>query len=170
MTSRLPVPSGMRATAVDLRREFENPCPAMKTVASRRSRGVYKLNRRPSEPSSTDARGRLVRAVGMAQTFLSESEVDELVALYHEGLSLSELGERFRVHHRTAAAHLVRRSVPMRAKGLSDVQVPEAVRLYEDGMTLMEVGLIYDVSQGAVRRAVAAEGVTIRLRGRRSAS
>lgn len=91
---------------VDLRREFENPCPAMKTVASRSSRGVYKLNRRPSEPSSTDARGRLVRAVGMAQTFLSESEVDELVALYHEGLSLSELGERFRVHHRTAAAHL----------------------------------------------------------------
>lgn len=62
---------------VDLRREFENPCPALKTVASRRSRGVYRRNRRPLEPSVVDERGRMVRAVGMTQTFLSPGQVDE---------------------------------------------------------------------------------------------
>ena len=95
-----------------LRRQFENPGPVLKTVASRLSRGVYQSSRRPSEPSITDTRGRLVRAVGMVHTFLSAGQIDELVALYVQGMTLPELGERFGVHHRTAAAHLVRRSVP----------------------------------------------------------
>lgn len=47
---------------------------------------------------------------------------------------------------------------------------PEAVRLYEGGLTLVEVGLKFGVSQQAVRRAMAAEGVEIRPRGRRSLS
>jgi len=48
----------------------------------------------------------------MVHTFLSAGQIDELVALYVQGMTLPELGERFGVHHRTAAAHLVRRSVP----------------------------------------------------------
>src|SRR5690606_6962801 len=51
-----------------LRREFENPGPALRTVASRLSRGAYKRSERPSEPSVTDSRGRVVRAVGKTQT------------------------------------------------------------------------------------------------------
>jgi DNA invertase Pin-like site-specific DNA recombinase len=93
--------------------------------------------------------------------------VDELVALFKQGVSLPELVERFGVYHRTVMAHLVRRSVPMPTRGLKREQTPEAVRLYEDGMTLTEVGLRFGVSQQAVRRAVAAEGVEIRPRGRR---
>lgn len=46
--------------------------------------------------------------VGMAQTFLSPAQVDELVALYGEGLSVAELGRRFGIYSRTAAARLVR--------------------------------------------------------------
>lgn len=115
---------------MDLRREFENPCPALKTVASRRSRGVYRRDRRPLEPSLVDERGRMVRAVGMAQTFLSPAQVDELVALYEAGATLVELGERFGVHRRTAAAHLVRRSVPIRRRGLDECHLAEAVELY----------------------------------------
>ncbi|GAB3805608.1 hypothetical protein GCM10028798_27760 [Humibacter antri] len=56
---------------VHLRREFENFSPALKTVVSRLSRGAYKRNERPSEPSITDDRGRLIRSVGKTQTFLS---------------------------------------------------------------------------------------------------
>lgn len=152
---------------VDLRREFENPCSALKTVSSRWSRGVYKQGRRPSEPPVTDGRGRLVRGVGMAQTFLSPIQVEELVALYREGLTLAELGERFDIHRRTAAAHLVRRSVPLRQRGLPVADVPEAARLYESGLTLLEVGMRFGVSQQAVKRAVAATGVMIRPAGRR---
>ena len=153
--------------AVHLRREFENPGPALKTVASRLSRGAYKRSERASEPSVTDSRGRVVRSVGKTQTFLSAAEVDELVALYEQGMTLAQLGERFGVYHRTVAAHLVRRSVPMRVRGLAEEHTSEAVRLYEGGMTLMEVGLHFGVSQGAVKRAVAAAGATIRPRGRR---
>ncbi len=131
-----------------LRREFENPGPALKTVASRLSRGAYERSERPSEPSVTDSRGRVVRSVGKTQTSLSAAEVDELVALYEQGMTLARLGERFGVYHRTVAAHLVRRSVPMRVRGLAEEHTCEAVRLYEGGMTLMEVGLHFGVSQG----------------------
>ena len=115
---------------VDLRREFENPGSALKTVALRRSRGVYKRDRRPSEPTVVDSRGRMVRAVGMAQTFLKPEQVDELVALYQQGWTLVKLAERFGIHKRTAAAHLVRRSVPLRGKGLGEEDRAEAVQLY----------------------------------------
>ena len=150
-----------------LRREFENPSPALKIVVSRLSRGVYKRSERSSEPSITDDRGRLVHSVGKTQTFLSLAQVDELVGLYREGMSIAELSRKFGIYTRTVAAHLVRRSVPLRQRGLAAEATPEAVRLYESGLTLVEVGLRFGVSQQAVRRAVAAEGVEIRPRGRR---
>jgi hypothetical protein len=95
---------------------------------------------------------------------LSPAQVDELVGLYREGMSIAELSRKFGIYTRTAAAHLVRRSVPLRQRGIA----PEAVRLYESGLTLMEVGLRLGVSQGTARRAVAAEGVEIRPQGRRA--
>jgi hypothetical protein len=152
---------------VRLRRQFENLSPALKTVADRMKRGRYARCRRPVEPSVTDVRGRLVRSVGKTQTFLSAAQVDELVTLYEHGATLPMLAERFGVHHRTAAAHLVRQGVPMRVRGLCPEQVPEAARLYQGGMTLVEAGLRFGVSQGAVRRAIALVGVTIRPKARR---
>ncbi len=44
----------------DLRREFENPCPALKTLSLRRSRGFYKQDRRSSGADS----GGLARSDG----------------------------------------------------------------------------------------------------------
>lgn len=153
---------------MDLRREFENPCPALKTVASRRSRGIYRRDRRPLEPSVVDERGRMVRAVGMTQTFLSPAQVDELVASYESGATLVELGERFSIHRRTAAAHLARRSVPVRRRGLDERHIAEAVELYSGGLTLMEVGLRFGVSQQTVGRALVAAGIALRPSGRGS--
>lgn len=115
-----------------------------------------------------DSRGRMVRAVGMTQTFLSPAQVDELVALYEKGATLVELGERFSVHRRTAAAHLVRRSVPIRGRGLDEFHLALAVELYVGGLTLMEVGQRFGVSQQAVRHALARADVTIRPSGRRA--
>ncbi|OYO16673.1 hypothetical protein CGZ93_17345 [Enemella dayhoffiae] len=103
----------------------------------------------------------------MTQTLLSPTQVDELAALYEAGATLVELGERFGVHRRTAAAHLVRRSVPIRTRGLDEQHLAEAGELYSEGLTLMEVGLRFGVSQQTVRRALAAEGVAIRPSGRR---
>ncbi len=115
-----------------------------------------------------DSRGRMVRAVGMTQTFLSPAQVDELVVLYRDGMTLIELGERFSIHRGTAAAHLVRRSVPIRSRGLDDAYLTEAIGLCVGGLTLMEVGRRFGVSQQAVGRALAARGITIRPGGRRA--
>ena len=90
------------------------------------------------------------------------------MGLYRGGMSIAELSREFGIYTRTAAAHLVRRSVPLRQRGIVPEDAPEAARLYESGLTLVEVGLRFSVSQQAVRRAVAAEGVEIRPRGRRS--
>ena len=150
-----------------LRRESENLSPALKAVASRLSRGVYKRGERPLEPSITDDRGRLIRSVGKTQIILSAAQIDELVALYGEILSIAEFSRKFGICTRTAVAHLARRSVPLRLRGPAAEDTPEAVRLYESGLPFVEVGLRFGVSQKAVRRAVATEGVKIRPRDRR---
>lgn len=108
-----------------------------------------------------------MRSIGRAQTFLSESQIDQIVDLYLGGLTLTKIAEVFSVHKRTVAAHLVRRSVSLRAPlTISDADAPEAVRLYEAGMTLLEVGRRFGVSQGAARTAIVGAGVAIRRRGR----
>ncbi|MFT3887653.1 MAG: hypothetical protein QM713_05755 [Arachnia sp.] len=129
---------------------------------------MYKRSERPSESSITDDRGKVIRSVGKTQTFLTAAQIDQLVALYLEGLTIAELSRRFSIYTRTAAAHLVRRSVPLRQRGLLAADIPEAARLYESGLTLTEAGLRFGVSQQAVRRAIAPLGVTIRPRGRRT--
>ncbi|GAA3958312.1 hypothetical protein GCM10022231_17280 [Gordonia caeni] len=106
----------------------------------------------------------------MTQTFLSPAQVDELVASYESGATLVQLGERFSIHRRTAAAHLARRSVPIRRRGLDECHLAEAIELYAGGLTLVEVGLRFGVSQQAVRRALVAGGAEIRLSGRRQSA
>jgi DNA-directed RNA polymerase specialized sigma24 family protein len=151
-----------------LGREFQNSAPVSKTVVSRLSRGWYKGAQRSDEPSIIDVRGPMVRSIEKAQTFLSTAAVDELVALYREGLSLAELGRRFSIHTQTVVRHLVRRSVPLPQRSVGVTDVPEAVRLDEGGLTLMEVGLQLGVSDKAVKTALARANVTIRPKGRRT--
>ena len=81
---------------VDLRREFENPCPHLKTLSLRRSRGFYNHDQRSSEPTVSDSRGRVVRSRGMSQTLLRPEQVNDLVAQYREGATPVELVSHLR--------------------------------------------------------------------------
>ncbi len=136
-----------------LRGECENLSPALTTVASRLSHGAYKRDERPSEPSITDDRGRLIPPVGKTRTLLTAAQMDELVALHGEGLSIAEVSRKSSVYTKTDTAPLVRRSAPLRQGGFAPEDAPEAVRLHEGGLTLVEIGLCFGVSQQAVRRA-----------------
>nr|WP_300141296.1 recombinase family protein [Propionicimonas sp.] len=78
---------------VDLRREFDNFGSAARTVCSRWSQGVYRTSKRPSEPCVVDSRGQSVRSLEMAQTFLTDAEVDELVAGYEAGATPARAGQ-----------------------------------------------------------------------------
>lgn len=103
------VPTGAVVNVpVDLRREFDNFGSAARTVCSRWSLGVYRTSKRPSEPCVVDARGQAVRSLEMAHTFLTDAEVDELVAGYEAGATLRGLAKQFHIHRLTVAAHLAR--------------------------------------------------------------
>ena len=152
---------------VDLRREFENPCPHLKTLSLRRSRGFYDHDQRSSEPTVSDSRGRVVRSLGMAQTLLRPEQVDDLVAQYREGTTLVELASLFGVNRRTVASHLTRREVTIRRGRFDPSRIHEAADLYLSGLTLVEVGMKVGAGPQAVRRALASHGVVIRPGGRR---
>ena len=151
---------------VDLRREFENPCPHLKTLSLRRSRGFYNHDQRSSEPTVSDSRGRVVRSLGMAQTLLRPEQVDDLVAQYREGATLVELASVFGVNRRTVAMHLTRREVTIRRGRFDPSRIHEAADLYLSGLTLVEVGVKVGAGPQAVRRALASHGVVIRPGGR----
>ncbi|MEA4944290.1 MAG: hypothetical protein VB080_07615 [Propionicimonas sp.] len=53
----------------------------------------------------------------MAQTFLTPSEVDHLVADYEAGCGIQDLAEKYGIHRATVFAHLQRREVPRRPSG-----------------------------------------------------
>ena len=152
---------------VDLRREFENPCPHLKTLSLRRSRRYYDEDQRSSEPTVSDSRGRVVRSLGMAQTLLRPEQVDDLVAQYREGATLVELASVFGVNRRTVATHLTRREVTIRRGRFDPSRIHEAADLYLSGLTLVEVGLKVGTGPQAVRQALASHGVVIRPGGRR---
>ncbi|BEH02478.1 hypothetical protein brsh051_17590 [Brooklawnia propionicigenes] len=151
---------------VDLRREFENPCPHLKTLSLRRSRGFYDHDQRSSEPTVSDSRGRVVRSLGMVQTLLRTEQVDDLVAQYREGATLVELASVFGVNRRTVATHLTRREVTIRRGRFDPSRIHEAADLYLSGLTLVEVGAKVGAGPQAVRRALASHGVVIRPGGR----
>lgn len=109
-----------------------------------------------------------MRAAGVTQTFLSPARVEGLASPYEAGAKLVELDERFGVHRRTAAAHLVRRSVPIRWHGLDECNLLEAVELYTGSLNPMQVGLRFVVSQQMVRRALANVDIPIHASGRRA--
>ena len=115
-----------KTLGVDLRREFENPCPHLKTLSLRRSRGFYNQDQRSSEPTVSDSRGRVVRSLGMAQTLLRPEQVDDLVAQYRRGATLVELASVFGVNRRTVATHLTRREVTIRRGRFDPSRIHEA--------------------------------------------
>ncbi len=153
--------------AVDLRREFENPCPHLKTLSLRRSRGFYDHDKRSPEPTVSDSRGRAVRSLEMAQTLLRPEQVDDLVAQYREGATLVELASLFGVNRRTVATHLTRREVTIRRGRFDPSRIHEAADLYLSGLTLVEVGMKVGAGPQAVRQALASHGIVIRPGGGR---
>lgn len=106
-----------------------------------------------------DHRGPVVRTVGMAQTFLTPSEVDHLVADYEAGSGVLELAEKYGIHRATVFAHLQRREVPRRRPGLNDQEQAEAVRLSREGMSMRAIGRRMGVDRKAVRALLINAGV-----------
>lgn len=78
---------------------------------------MYKRSLRPLEPSIQDDRGRLVRSIGKAQTFLTEAQIDQIVELYTGGLTLLDVGCRFGISQHAARTAIAKAGVTIRPKG-----------------------------------------------------
>lgn len=96
----------------------------------------------------------MVREVETAQTFLTASEVDRLVADYQAGMSVCELADRYRIHRATVAAHLRRRNMRRRRVGLDVNEQAEAVRLYREGVSIRAISGRLAVGRKAVRASL----------------
>lgn len=111
-------------------------------------------------------RGQAVRSLEMAQTFLTDAEVNGLVAAYEAGATLRELAKQFHIHRVTVAAHLAGCGVPVRHRGLDAGQAKEATRLHQAGWALVQLSRRFEVDAQTVRQTIARQGVPIRPGGR----
>ena len=73
---------------------FGNSAPKTETLVNRLLRGVYKVSARLQSSAPSDDRGPVVRTIETAQTFLTASEVVQLVGDYLGGMSVKSLAER----------------------------------------------------------------------------
>lgn len=99
----------------------------------------------------SDSRGPLVRRIETAQTFLTASEVDQLVGDYLAGATVQELAERYGIHRATVFAHLRRRNTPRRVPGLDVDEQAEAVRLFRAGVSMRAIARRLSVGRQAIR-------------------
>lgn len=100
---------------------------------------------------------------------LTPSEIEDVVAGYQSGRSLTDLAQEFGIHHRTVAGHLEERGVARRVNltKMSPADVRLAAIRYRAGKSLAAVGKALNVDASTVQRALKRAGVTIRQRPRR---
>lgn len=154
-----PDPRTGSAASGCLSSTFGNSAPKTKTLVNRLLRGVYKVSARPQSSALRDDRGPVVRTVETAQTFLTASEVDQLVGDYLAGMSVKSLAERYGIHRATVFSHLRRRNVPSRRPGLCLDEKAEAVRLARAGVSMRAISRRMGVDRKAVRAALVEAGV-----------
>ena len=98
------------------------------------------------------------------QRRLRPAEIEELVAAYHTGATVYELGALFRINRRTVSIILERQGVPRRYRMMEGDRLSEAISAYNSGKSLAAVGADLGVSMDTVRLALLKAGVELRPR------
>jgi hypothetical protein len=96
---------------------------------------------------------------------LSTETVAALVLAYREGMSTTQLRQRYGLSQGSVIKLLHGHGVAMRGQGLAGSDVQTAAEVYQGGATLAQLGERFGVSPNAVRRALVAIGVVMRGRG-----
>ncbi|WP_091675194.1 helix-turn-helix domain containing protein [Amycolatopsis marina] len=93
---------------------------------------------------------------------LDTDQIQQLIADYHSGATVYELGDRFGIERRTVSNILHRHGVPMRRRGLSPEQVDDAIHLYNLGWSLARVGDHLGVNHTTVLNKLRERGIPTR--------
>lgn len=100
------------------------------------------------------------------QVRLSDRQIAEVVSLYQQGQTLSQVAEAFGVHKTTISDHLKRRGVSTRVvqRRLSEADVAKAADLYATGQSLAKVGEQFGVYDSTIRHEFKKAGIPTRPR------
>lgn len=109
-----------------------------------------------------------VKAVeaGWSMPRLTAAQVDEVIAAYSSGESMTAIATRYGVHRVT-----VRRYLDLAGKGrampmpISPDQVSQAIDLYHQGLTLKQVAAQLGFTSETIRKYLHRSGVALRAKG-----
>jgi DNA-directed RNA polymerase specialized sigma24 family protein len=92
---------------------------------------------------------------------LGQQKALELVALYLNGFTVSELAAQYGVNITTVRNHLLAAEVELRPfRKLSRDQIVEACQMHADGMSLAEMARSFGVSTSTIKRMLVESGVS----------
>ena len=158
---------------MDLKGRLSNPLEIAETLAAQRSQpilgsvdGIETTQIRPSDDRSEGPREEKGRLSNPPQRRLSPADVDDLIASYRGGASISQLAAEFGLHRTTVAGHLDRHGVPRHSgqTGWDDETLNEAAELYESGLSLADVAHQFEIDAQTVANRFRHAGVPVRSR------
>lgn len=96
------------------------------------------------------------------QRRLTEDQVKQMVARYHEGATVYELAKEFSIRRATVSERPKKAGVSMRFQPPGNELIDSMVGLYQSGLPLAEVGDRVGTSPGTVHRHLRIHGVQMR--------
>jgi len=96
---------------------------------------------------------------------LTKAQTRELLERYQAGETARQLGEAFKINHKTVCVILKREGVPTRHRKLGDADIDRAIQLYESGMSLQAVGDQLGVKPATILSHLKRRGVPRRAVG-----
>jgi lambda repressor-like predicted transcriptional regulator len=100
------------------------------------------------------------------QRRLSRAEIEYLIQLRRDGVSIDALARTYRVHRTTVIHHLDQADIARRrvVRKMTDESVAFAAARYEQGASLAVVAREFEVHQRTLARELRKAGAPIRLR------
>ena len=158
---------------MDLKGRLSNPLKIAETHVAHRSEriggssgGVETTRIQPSDDHAEGPREEEGRLSNPPQRRLSATDIDDLVAAYRAGATISQLAVKFSIHRTTVAGHLDRHGVPHHneQRAWDDELLTQAAELYASGLSLAGVADQFGIDAQTVANRFQRAGVAVRPR------
>ena len=156
---------------MDLKGRLSNPLDIPETPAAQglkptgdSSESAETARFRPSDDHAEERREEEGRLSIPPQRRLSPAAVEDLIAAYQAGATVTQLAVEFGIHRTTVTGHLDRHGVPRHSgqTAWDDKILNEAADLYESGLSLADVADRYEIDPQTVANRFRRSGVPVR--------
>ena len=158
---------------MDLKGRLSNPLPITETLVAQRSEPIgdsvdcLQISRNDdSEDPAERPREEEGQLSNPPQRRLSPTDIDDLIAVYQGGATISQLAADFGVHRTTVGEHLDREGVPRHSERIAwdESTLRNAAELYATGLSLADVANRYEIDAQTVANRFRRAGVPVRPR------